>query len=131
MKTTKNLNQIAKVTLASVTLLFASFISMQANSGKNTTSEMYEIQAATNNLDLYNVELEKEAAFSAPALSEKSAEFEAFVAESNLNDLFTSAALDAQYVSPSVNEDFEVAVALENLDQLNTQIEQSVRYTAL
>ena len=130
MKTTKNLNQIAKVTLASVTLLFASLMPMQAASGKNTSSEMNEIQAASNSLAMYNTELEKAVAFNAPALSENSEEFEAFVAESRLNDLFSSAALEAQYVSPAVNENFEVAVALENLDQLNSQIEQSVKYTA-
>ena len=130
MKTTKNLNQIAKVTLASVTLLFASLMPMQASSGKNTSSEMNEIQAASNSLAMYNTELENAVAFNVPALSENSEEFEVFVAESRLNDLFSSAALEAQYVSPAVNEDFEVAVALENLDQLNSLIEQSVRYTA-
>jgi hypothetical protein len=130
MKTTRNLNQIAKVTLASVIFLFASLMPMQAASGKNTSSEMNEIQAASNSLAMYNTELEKAVAFNAPALSEKSDEFEAFVAESKLEDLFTSAALAAQYVSPAVNEDFEVAVALESMDQLNAQIEQSVRYTA-
>ena len=130
MKTTKNLNQIAKVTLASVTLLFASLVPMQAASGKNTSSEMNEIQAASNSLAMYNTELEKAVAFNVPALSENSEEFEAFVAESRLNDLFSSAALEAQYVSPAVNENFEVTVALENLDQLNSLIEQSVRYTA-
>jgi hypothetical protein len=130
MKTTKNLNQIAKVTLASVTFLFASLMPMQATSGKNTSSEMNEIQAASNSLAMYNNEVEKAVAFNAPALSENSAAFEAFVAESRLNDLFSSAALEAQYVSPSVNEDFETSVALESLNQLNAQIEQSVKYTA-
>jgi hypothetical protein len=130
MKTTKNLNQIAKVTLASVTLLFASLMPMQAASGKNASSEMNEIKAASNSLAMYNTELEKAVAFNVPALSENSEEFEAFVAGSRLNDLFSSVALEAQYVSPAVNENFEVAVALENLDQLNSQIEQSVIYTA-
>ena len=130
MKTTKNLNQIAKVTLASVTLLFASLMPMQAASGKNASSEMNEIQAASNSLAMYNTELEKAVAFNVPALSENSEEFESFVAETRLNELFSSAAQEAQYVSPAVNENFEVAVALENLDQLNSQIEQSVKYTA-
>ncbi len=130
MKTTKNLNQIAKVTLASVTVLFASLLPMQAASGKNASSEMNEIQAASNSLAMYNTELEKAVAFNVPALSENSAAFEVFVAESRLNDLFSSAALEAEYVSPAVNENFELAVALENLDQLNSQIEQSVKYTA-
>jgi hypothetical protein len=101
---------------------------MQAASGKNASSEMNEIQAASNSLAMYNNELEKAVAFNAPVLSENSEEFEAFVAESRLNDLFSSTARVAQYVSPAVNEDFEVAVALENMDQLNAQIEQSVRY---
>ena len=130
MKTTKNLNQIAKVTLASVTLLFASLMPIQAASGKNASSEMNEIQAASNSLAMYNTELEKAVAFNVPALSENSEEFESFVAETRLNELFSSAAQEAQYVSPAVNENFEVAVALENLDQLNSQIEQSVKYTA-
>ena len=130
MKTTKNINQIAKVSLASVTFLFASLMPMQAASGKNTSSEMVEIQAASSSLAMYNAELEKAAAFNAPALSEKSEAFEAFVAESKLNDLFSSAAQEAQYVSPAVNESFEVAVALENMDHLTAQIEQSVKYIA-
>ena len=130
MKTTKNLNQIAKVTLASAAFLFASLMPMQAASGKNTSSEMNEIQAASNSLAMYNSEVEKAVAFNAPALTENSVAFEAFVAESRLNDLFSSAAKEAQYVSPAVNEDFEVAAALENLDHMNAQIEQSVKYTA-
>jgi hypothetical protein len=130
MKTTRNFNQIAKVTLASVTFLFASLIPMQAASGKSTSSEMNELQAASNSLAMFNSDLEKTVAFNAPALSENSEEFEAFVAESRLNDLFSSAAQNIQYVSPSVNEDFEVSVSLENLDQLSTEIEKSVKYTA-
>jgi hypothetical protein len=130
MKTTKNLNQIAKVTLASVTFLFASFMTLQAASGKNTNSEMNDVQAASNSLAMYNNEVEKTVAFNAPALTENSAAFEVFVAESRLNDLFSATALESQYVSPSVNEDFDTAVALENLDQINAQIEQSVKYTA-
>jgi hypothetical protein len=130
MKTIRNLNQIAKVTLASVTFLFASLMPIQAASGKNASSEMIEIQAASNSLAMYNLEVEKTVAFNAPVLLENSVEFEAFVAESRLNDLFSSATIDAKYVSPSVNEDFEVAVSLENLNQLNAEIEQSVKYTA-
>jgi hypothetical protein len=130
MKTTKNVNQIAKVTLASVIFLCASLMPIQAASGKNTSSEMNEIQAASNSLAMYNNELEKTVAFNAPALSENSVEFEAFVAETKLNDIFSSVAQEAQYVSPSVNENYEVAVAMENMDHLNAQIEQSVKYTA-
>jgi len=130
MKTTKNLNQIAKVTLASVTFLFASLMPIQAASGKNASSEMNDIQAASNNLAVYNNEIEKAVAFNAPALSENSTAFEALFAESRLSDLFSSAAKDAQYVSPALKENFEVAVAMENLDQLNAQIEQSAKYTA-
>jgi hypothetical protein len=130
MKTLKNLNQIAKVTFASVTFLFASLMPMQAASGKNTASEMNEIQAASNELAMFNTEIEKAVAFNAPALSEKSEAFEVFVAESMLDNMFNSVAKDAAYVSPSVNEDFEVATAVESLDSLNAQIEQSVRYTA-
>jgi len=130
MKTTKNLNQIAKVTLASFTLLVATLMPMQATEGKNANSEMNEVQAASSMLAMYNSELEKAVAFNAPALSEKSEEFEAFMAESKLDDLFGSVAEVAAYVSSAVNEDFEVSVAMENMDQLNAQIEQSVKYTA-
>lgn len=121
MKTSKNLNQIAKVTFASVTFLFASLMPMQAASGKNT---------AFDQLAMYNNEIEKAVAFYAPALSEESEAFELFVAESMLDDMFTSTARNAAYVSPSVNENFETAEAMENLDSLNAQIEQSVKYTA-
>jgi hypothetical protein len=130
MKTLKNLNQIAKVTFASVTFLFASLMPMQAASGKNTASGMNEIHTASNELAIFNNEIEKAVAFNAPALSEKSEAFEVFVAESMLEDMFSSVSRDAAYVSPSVNENFEVAVAVENLDSLNAQIEKSVKYTA-
>ena len=131
MKTLKNLNQIAKVSFASVTFLFASLMPMQAASGKNTNSGMNEIQVASNELAMFNNEIEKTVAFNAPALSEKSEAFDVYVAESMLDDIFNSVARDAEYVSPSVNENFEVADAVENLDSLNAQIEQSVKYTAV
>jgi hypothetical protein len=91
---------------------------------------MSEIQAASNSLAMYNTELEKAVVFNAPSLSEKSEAFEVFVAESGLNDLFSVSAKETRYAAPAINEDFDVAVALDNLDQLNSQIEQSVRYTA-
>ncbi len=131
MKTLRNLNQIAKVTFASVTFLFASLMPMQAASGKNTASEMNEINVASTELALFNMEIEKTVAFNAPALSEEAEAFEVFVAESMLEDMFSSVALNAAYVSPSVNEDLEVAAAVENLDSLNAQIEQSVKYAAV
>jgi len=130
MKTSKNLTHIAKVTFASVTFLFASLMPMQAESGKNTASAINEIQTASNELAMFNTEIEKAVAFNAPALSEKSEAFEVFVAESMLEDMFSSVARDAAYVSPSVNENLETAEAVENLDSLNAQIEQSVKYTA-
>jgi hypothetical protein len=130
MKTSKNLNQIAKVTFASVTFLFASLMPIQAASGKNTASGMNEIQAASNQLAMFNHEIEKAVAFNAPALSEESEAFEVFVAGAMLEDMFSSVAQKAAYVSPSVNENFETAEAMQNLDILNAEIEQSVRYTA-
>jgi hypothetical protein len=129
MKNLKNLNQIAKVSFASATFLFASLMPMQAASGKNTTSGMNEIQVASNELAMFNNEIEKSVAFNAPALEEKSEAFEVYVAESMLDDMFNSVAQDAAYVSPAVNENFETAEAVESLDSLNAQIEKSVKYT--
>jgi hypothetical protein len=130
MKTLKDLNQIAKVTFASAIFLFASLMPMQAASGKNTSSDIDEIQTASNELAMFNNEIEKAVAFNAPALSEKSEAFEVYVAESMLNDMFSSVEQNAVYVSPSVNETIESAEAMENLDNLNAQMEQSVKYTA-
>jgi hypothetical protein len=127
MKTTKNLNQIAKVTFASVTILFASLMPMQAASVKSSNSEMKEIQAASSQLAMFNNEIEKAVEFNAPVLSEN---FETAIAESRLEDLFGSLVSVAKYTSPSLNENFEVADAMQNLDNLNSQIEESVRYTA-
>jgi len=127
MKTTKNLNQIAKVTFASVTFLFASLMPMQANSGKSTGAEMNEIQAASEKLAMYNNEIEKSVEFNAPAVSES---FEIASAESRLEDIFGSVANAAEYTSPAVNENFEVADAVQNLENLISLLEQSVRYTA-
>ena len=127
MKTTKNFNQIAKVTFASVTLLFASLMPMQAASVKNSNSEMNEIKAASQQLAVFNNEIEKSVEFNAPVLSEN---FETAIAESRLEDIFGSLVSAAKYTSPAVNENFEVADALQNLDNLNSQIEESVRYTA-
>jgi len=128
MKTTKNINQIAKVTFASVTFLFASLMPMQAFSGKNGASGISEVQAASNELAMFNKEIEETVAFSAPA--EKSEAFDLYVAESELEQMFENAEQHAAYVSPSVQEDFEVSVAVDNLDSLNKQIEQSVKFTA-
>ena len=91
---------------------------------------MNEIQTASNELAMFNNEIEKAVAFNAPDFSEKSEAFEAFVAESMLEDMFSSVAQDAAYVSPAVNENFEIAEAMQNLDNLNAQLEQSVKYTA-
>jgi hypothetical protein len=130
MKTSRNLNQIAKVTFASAIFLFASLMPMQAASGKNTASGMNEIQIASNELAMFNNEVEKTVAFNAPAFSEKSEAFEVFVAESMLEDMFSSVAQDAAYVTPSVNDNLETAEAMESLDNLNAQLEQSARYAA-
>jgi len=127
MKTTKNLNQIAKVTFASVTILFASLMPMQASSLKSSNSEMNEIKAAYNHLAIFNNEIENAVEFNAPVLSEN---FETVVAESRLEDIFGSLVSVAKYTSPSVNENFEVVDAMQKLDKLNSQIEESVRYTA-
>jgi hypothetical protein len=126
MKTTKNFNQIAKITFASLAVLFASLLTVKAESVKND-SEMKEITAASNQLALINNEIEKAVEFNAPVLSEN---FETAAAESRLEDLFGSLVSEARYTSPSVNEDFEIAEALVNLNNLNSQIEESVRYTA-
>jgi hypothetical protein len=127
MKTTKNVNQIARVTFAAVTILFASLMPMQAASVKSSNSEMKEIQAASSQLASFNNEIEKAVEFNAPVLSEN---FETVMAESNLEDLFGTVAGVAKYTTPSVNENFEVAEALQSLDNLNSQIEVSVMYTA-
>ncbi len=55
MKTTKNLNQIAAVTFASVTILFASLLPMQAASVKNSNSEMNEIKTASCQLAMPSI----------------------------------------------------------------------------
>ncbi len=130
MKTLKNTNQIAKVAFASVTFLFASLMPMQATSGETSASVMDEIQVASTELAMFNNEIEKSIAFTAPAVSGEAEAFELFVTESRLEDMFGSAAQAVAYVSPAVDDDFEVAVALENLNDLNTEMEQSVRYIA-
>ena len=127
MKTTKNLNQIAKVTFASVTIIFASLMTMQASSLKTSNSEMNEIKAASSHLAIFNNEIEKAVEFNAPVLSEN---FETAVAEFKLEDIFGSLVSVAKYTSPSVNESLEVTDALRNLDNLNSHIEESVKYTA-
>jgi uncharacterized protein YchJ len=127
MKTTNNINRIAAVTFASVTFLFATLMPMQAASGKNGNSEMNEIQKASKHLALFNNEIEKTVEFNAPVLSEN---FETAVAESRLEDLFGSLAGEAKYISPSVHEDFEAVDAMQNLVNLNTNLEASIRYTA-
>jgi hypothetical protein len=127
MKTIKNLNQIAKVTVASISILFASLMPMKAASVKSSNSEMKEIQTASCQLAMFNSEIEKAVEFNAPVLSEN---FETVIAESRLEDIFGSLASAVKYASPSEIENFDVADALQNLDSLNSQIEKSVRYTA-
>jgi hypothetical protein len=127
MKTTKNFTQIAKVTFASVSFLFASLMPMQAATGKNSNSEINEIQTASSSLAMFNNEIQKAVEFNAPSVSEN---FEVATAESNLNELFGSVESEVVYSSPSVNESFEVTSAMENLDTLTSQLEASVRFTA-
>jgi len=79
---------------------------------------------------MFSNELETAAAFNAPAYAENSEAFEVFVAESKLNDLFSTAVKESRYAAPSVNEDLEVEIARESLDLLNSQIEMNVKYIA-
>ncbi len=128
MKTTNNFSQMIKAGVASVTILFASLLSIQAEPVKSANSEMNEIKAASHQLAIFNNEIEKSVEFNAPVLSEN---FETAVAESRLEVIFEALVSEVIYKSPSANENVEVADALQNLDGLHSQIEESVRYTAL
>jgi hypothetical protein len=127
MKTIKNFNQIARVTLASAAFLFTSLTTMQAASAKNSDAELNEIKTASHQLAAFNNEIEKAVEFTAPVLSEN---FETATAESRLEDIFGSMTTLVKYTSPVENENIEVADALQSLDNLSTQLEESVRFTA-
>jgi hypothetical protein len=127
MKTTTNINRIDIIAFIAVIILFAFMMPLKAATGKNTNAELSEIQVASEQLAMFNNEIERAIEFTAPVLSEN---FETVTAESRLEDLFSSVEQDAVYSSPSVNENLEVADAIQNLDNLNLQIEESVRYIA-
>jgi hypothetical protein len=126
MKTAANINRIDIIALIAVIILFAFMMPLKAANGKNTDAELNEIQSASVQLALFNNELEKAVEFTAPVLTEN---FEVMVAESRLEDLFSSVEKDAIYNAPVADDNFETATAIESLDNLNSEIEQAVRYT--
>jgi hypothetical protein len=127
MKTTTNINRIDIIAFIAVIILFAFMMPLKAAAGKNTNAELSEIQVASEQLAMFNNEIERAVEFTAPVLSEN---FETVTTESRLEDIFGSLVSAVKYTSPSVNENLEVADAIQNLDNLNSQIEESVRYTA-
>jgi hypothetical protein len=127
MKTTTNINRTDIITVIAVIILFAMMIPLNAATGKNTSAALSEIQTASNQLAMFNNEIEKTIEFKAPVVSEN---FEIMAAESRLDELFGSLAKNVVYNSPALEENFETAIAVESLDNLNSEIEYTVKYTA-
>ena len=126
MKTTTYINRKDVIAIIAVIILFALMMPLKAATGQNANADLYEIQAASQQLAMFNNEIEKSVEFTAPVLSEN---FEVMAAEYSLEELFVSVEKDAAYSSPAVDDNFETATAIENLDNLNKEIEQAVRYT--
>jgi hypothetical protein len=127
MKTTANISRIDIITVIAVIILFAMMMPSNAATGKNANAGLSEIQAASNQLAIFNKEIEKTVEYTAPVASEN---FEIMAAESSLEELFSSVAQEVVYSSPAVDENFEATTAKESLDSLNSEIEQAVKYTA-
>jgi hypothetical protein len=127
MKTTTHISRIDIITVIAVIILFAMMMPSNAATGKNSSAGINEIQAASNELALFNNEIEKTVEYSAPVASEN---FEIMAAESSLDEMFSSIAQDVVYTSPAVEDNFETTTAIENLDSLNSEIEHAVKYTA-
>ncbi len=127
MKTTANISRIDIITVIAVIILFAMMMPSNAATGKNANAGLSEIQAASNQLAIFNNEIEKTVEYTAPVAYEN---FEIMAAESSLEELFSSVAQEVVYSSPAVDENFEATIAKESLDSLNSEIEEAVKYTA-
>jgi len=135
MKATKNMNQTVKVSIASLTLLAASFFTpLQAAASKNNPAGVNEINAASNRLETLSLKIEKAIQFStSDMLAYETEMFELETAVSSLEQMATTLEADLRYVSPEVVEnvnDYEAVVAFANLDQLVHLTENLMKYSA-
>jgi hypothetical protein len=134
MKTTKNMNQIVKVSIASIVLLLALTLThARAAYGNSGMIKRNEIQAASNRLEALSLKIEKEIKFSVPAVPENTDDlFELKAAGYRLENMAASMEKAAKYVSTTLNEageDYEMIGIFASLDQVNNQIEQLIKYT--
>ena len=133
MKATTNMNRIAKIGIASIALLWATYlIPVHAASDNSSSLDLTEIQAATDRLEAFTFNIENELKFSAPELDENVSDlFEMEASEARLNDLYVSIEQATKYVSPEVNEgieDYDLYLAVERLEQMIIKTEQLIKF---
>ena len=135
MKATKNITRIAKMSITSIALIAASFLTpVQASTDDNSALNRKELKEAVNRLETLNYKTENAIKFSAPAMIENTdGLFESEAAQARLDDMAVSLERSLQYISPSVNEsmaDQELNLAVENLEQLISKTEQIIKFSA-
>ena len=137
MKTKRNLNQIAQMSIVSAALFFfAGMTTVQAET-KSNYSNSQEISAAACRLDNLNSAIETSIRFVAPSVStsEDIMAMETEAAEARLENLNNTIQNSLMFVAPSVDANAEaleneVNQAVERLDNLNLAIEDSIRFQA-
>lgn len=131
MKTTRNIRNFAASGLTALAIVLATTVSpLQASTGNLTGNR--EIRAAFDRLESFNQAIEASISYHVAELSETEA-YELDIAWLRLEETANMAESAARYEAPAVAEEitgYEVNTALENLNQLNRQIVQSLRYTA-
>jgi hypothetical protein len=133
MKTTKNMNQIVKVSIASLAMFMVLALTpAQAVNGNNGMLRKSDIQAATIRIETLNLQIEKAVKYNAPDVLENTTGFELEAAGCRLENVAASAEKLARYIAPEigdVTEDYEMIGIIASLDQVNSQIEQLIKYT--
>jgi len=134
MKATMKTKRFAQTSIAALAFLSLSVFTPANAAEVNRNENSKEIQDAVNRLEAYNHGIEAAISYFVPVMKETTAEyFEFEAAEIRLEEIVSSLEHEAKYVSPAVNENFgnlEVKKALENLDNMNRLMEETLRYTA-
>lgn len=134
MKTKMNINQIARISFASLAVFFISAVSpILANNENNTAYLNSEYRVAAERLVALNMTIEESLKFTAPAVDEDVEAYEIQAASERLENLNLTVEETIRYQASNVNEEaetYEVAVAKERLENLNLAVEQSIRFIA-
>jgi hypothetical protein len=138
MKTTTNFNQIASASILAATLfVFSAFAPVNAATTNDSYLSDYEVKAATDRLEAFNVNVERTISYKVAEINanEEVSEFEVAFAVERLENINSAIEESLKFTAPVVDEqvtgfDFEIYSATERLENTNNAIEDSIRYVA-